>query len=68
MDSAAFRCLSVRAGYSDFEIFFFNYIPHTVLDQKNNFMNILEKAFFYIFSGIFLNLGFESKNIENGTS
>jgi hypothetical protein len=31
----------------------------TVLDQKKNSKDILEKAFFYILRGFFLNWGFE---------
>ncbi len=44
----------------DFELFLKTDIRHIVLDQKKNSKNILEKAFFYIFSGFFLNYGFVS--------
>jgi hypothetical protein len=41
-------------GYSDFEFFLEIDMRHTVWDQKKNSENILEKAFFYIWSGSLL--------------
>jgi hypothetical protein len=36
--------------------------------SEKNFQNVLEKAFFFILSGFFLNWGFMSKNLRNGPS
>jgi hypothetical protein len=46
-------------GYNDFELFFFKInMCLTVLDEKRNSKNILERRIFYIMSGFFLNWGF----------
>jgi hypothetical protein len=37
---------------------------HTVLDEKKMSSNVLEKAFFYILSSLFLNWGFCVQKFE----
>jgi hypothetical protein len=51
-------------GYSDLELSFKIYMRHTVLDQKKNSKNVLEKAFFFILSGFFLNWRFMLKILK----
>jgi hypothetical protein len=42
--------------YSYIELFWKTDMRHLVLDRKKNYKSILEKAFFYIFSGFLIEL------------